>query len=132
MARGDYSRFQVFLKGPDGSVYEGRWLKLQLKIDENGKEIVKFQTKMHHPNVEKKTGFAPKLYLKNHSTFVGKLAEIRRILAEPDIQRQIDKDVSKQYIENREEFIATASTLAEIQAPKNLKDLGWIENDEVV
>ncbi len=118
----------MFLKGPNGSIYEDRWLKILLTIDGNGKEIVKFKTKMHHPNVKKKTGLAQKLNLKKHITLVDKLAEIRRIIAEPDILRLADKYVGEQYINNREEFKAMALIIAEMQAPKNLEDLGWIDD----
>lgn len=83
---------------------------------------------MHHPNVKKKTGLAQKLNLKKHITLVDKLAEIRRIIAEPDILRLADKYVGEQYINNREEFKAMALIIAEMQAPKNLEDLGWIDD----
>lgn len=53
-------------------------------------------------------------------------------MVHPDIFNAADDVVIHQYLSNPAQYIAMAKIAAEIQAPKNLEELGWIDDEQLI
>ena len=122
--------YLVFLKGPDNSPFEGRWFRIYLTYSRDNFSVnVRFDTKIHHPNVNSQTGLANYSKRNDNDTLIQKLGNIRQLLSHPDVLNPANDAVKDEFLNNPDFYAAIAKLIAEIHAPQNLKDLGW--NDEI-
>ena len=113
-------RWIASFHGPIGSPYEGGifTIGIHFPIEYPFKAPkVNFITKIYHPNIKLHTGenSLDILYDKWNPSIkvIDILKYIQNLLVNPDIKLFIEKDITKQYLENREDFNKTAKKYTE-------------------
>lgn len=119
----DLTHLTGYFKGPPGTPYEGGLFQVDINIPNEypfKPPQMKFLTKIYHPNISSVTGaicldilkdaWTPILTLKNS------LISLQSLLQSPEPNDPQDAEVAKQYLSNKEGFIATATNWTKIYA----------------
>ena len=106
--------FQGSFQGPLDSPYEGGQFLLSLKLQDNypfTPPMVKFLTKMYHPNISKHGDIGVNILQDNWSpayTMKHTLMSICDLLTDPNTEICMEPEIGRQYEAEREEFDKTA------------------------
>ncbi|KAF8820359.1 ubiquitin-conjugating enzyme subfamily protein [Cardiosporidium cionae] len=124
----DLHRWKGYIKGPDGTPYEGGRFVLDVAIPQRYPYTppkIKFLTKIWHPNISSQTGaicldilqaeWSPAITIRTA------LLSIQALLAAPEPDSPQDAEVAKMYKRSIQEFNITASTWTNTFARKNME-----------
>jgi len=115
--------FDVTIKGPDGSPFQGGQFKLELFLPEDypmAPPKVRFLTKIYHPNIDRlgricldilKDKWSPALQIRTV------LLSVQALLSSPNPDDPLATDVAKHYKENEKEAIAQSQLWTKMYAP---------------
>lgn len=111
----NYQELRGVIAGPPGTPYEGATFHLDIKIPKTypfKPPLVKFLTKVWHPNISSQSGAICLDILgvkwRASSTLHTVLLSLQVLLSTPQPFVPLDNVVAKQYIENRPDFLQTA------------------------
>lgn len=115
MIGNDLTRWKGYIKGPMGTPYEDGNFVLDIIIPTEYPyvaPIVKFDTKIWHPNISSQTGVICLDILKNEwspaLTIRTALLSIQALLSSPEPDDPQDAEVARMYKDNYEAFVQTA------------------------
>lgn len=132
---GDLSHLKGTFLGPPGTPYEGGLFEVDIKIPDDypfKPPIMKFDTRVYHPNISSQTGaicldilkdaWTPILTLKNS------LISLQSLLQSPEPTDPQDAQVAKIYMSDPKKFTETAANWTKIYAPnENYKPSGQVD-----
>lgn len=145
---GDIYTWKGYIKGPIQTPYEGGHFILNISIPEDypyNPPMIKFETKIWHPNISSETGAICLDILKNEwspaLTIRTALLSIQALMSAPEPDDPQDAEVASMYRRNYAEFVRTArlwtSTFAQNRSEtregkvSTLMDMG-IEKEEAI
>jgi ubiquitin-protein ligase len=108
--RDKWDRIRAFIKGPEGSPYEGRWWSLFVtfpRLYPSAPPTVRFLSVPYHPNVspEGRVLFSP--ISENYSagsTLLDIIQAVRVLLGRPDLNEPLNRPVAEEFTAARDEF----------------------------
>ncbi|QPG73245.1 hypothetical protein FOA43_000553 [Brettanomyces nanus] len=111
-------------EGPPGTPYEGGLFEVDIKITDEypfKPPIMKFDTKVYHPNISSQTGAICLDILKDAWTPIltikSSLISLQSLLQDPVPTDPQDAQVAKVYLEDPKKFAETAANWTKIYAP---------------
>ncbi|ODQ45335.1 hypothetical protein PICMEDRAFT_36166 [Pichia membranifaciens NRRL Y-2026] len=129
---GDLSHLKGTFVGPPGTPYEGGLFEVDIKIPEEypfKPPIMKFDTRVFHPNISSQTGAICLDILKDAWTPIltlkSSLISLQSLLQSPEPTDPQDAQVAKLYLTDPKKFSETAANWTKIYAPNdNYKPTG--------
>ena len=119
----DMYKWIATIPGPEDSPYEGGSFNLSLEFPKDypfSPPKVLFTTKVYHPNVKKDTGTICLDILKDQWSPDIKVSQvlmaINNLLINPNVDHPLEKEVAKQYKEDRKAYDETAKKWTEEHA----------------
>ncbi|VEU21970.1 DEKNAAC102982 [Brettanomyces naardenensis] len=113
-------------EGPPGTPYEGGLFEVDIKIPDEypfKPPIMKFDTKVYHPNISSQTGAICLDILKDAWTPIltlkSSLISLQSLLQDPVPTDPQDAQVAKVYLEDPKKFAETAANWTRIYAPND-------------
>eukprot|EP00922_Rhytidocystis_sp_ex-Travisia-forbesii_P025126 GHVS01036903.1.p1 GENE.GHVS01036903.1~~GHVS01036903.1.p1 ORF type:complete len:201 (+),score=13.09 GHVS01036903.1:646-1248(+) len=126
MSADNLYKWQGYIKGPEGSPYDGGYFVLDVSIPNDypyAPPVIKFVTKIWHPNISSQTGAICLDILKKEwspaLTIRTALLSIQALLSDPFPDDPQDAEVAAMYKNNRPEFERTARTWTATFAQKS-------------
>lgn len=128
----DLSHLKGTFVGPPGTPYEGGLFEVDIKIPAEypfKPPIMKFDTRVYHPNISSQTGAICLDILKDAWTPIltlkSSLISLQSLLQSPEPTDPQDAQVAKLYLTDPKKFAETAATWTKIYAPNdNYKPTG--------
>lgn len=129
---GDLSHLKGTFIGPPGTPYEGGLFEVDIKIPDEypfKPPIMKFDTRVYHPNISSQTGAICLDILKDAWTPIltlkSSLISLQSLLQSPEPTDPQDALVAKVYLTDPQKFAETAANWTKIYAPnENYKSNG--------
>lgn len=128
----DLSHLKGTFLGPPGTPYEGGLFEVDIKIPDEypfKPPIMKFDTRVYHPNISSQTGAICLDILKDAWTPIltlkSSLISLQSLLQSPEPTDPQDAQVAKLYLTDPKKFAETAANWTKIYAPnENYKPTG--------
>lgn len=122
----DLSHLKGTFEGPPGTPYEGGLFEVDIKIPDEypfKPPLMKFDTKVYHPNISSQTGAICLDILKDAWTPIltlkSSLISLQSLLQDPVPTDPQDAQVAKVYMEDPKKFAETAANWTRIYAPND-------------
>lgn len=123
VSESDLTHLTGYFKGPPGTPYEGGLFKVDINIPNEypfKPPMMKFVTKIYHPNISSVTG-AICLDILKHAwtpilTLKSLLISLQLLLQLPEPSDPQDAEVAKHYISNKQGFLETAAYWTKLYA----------------
>ncbi|OAD03060.1 hypothetical protein MUCCIDRAFT_81072 [Mucor lusitanicus CBS 277.49] len=113
---------QAWIRGPDGTPYEGGYFKVKLQMDEGFPDTPPkgyFLTKIFHPNVSEKGEICVNTLKKDWKSELGiehVLLTIKCLLIVPNPESALNEEAGKLLLEHYEDYAKRAKLYTSIQA----------------
>ena len=131
--RHSWDRWRVFIKGPDGTPYSGKWWSLYVTFPTHYPTcppVVRFLSVPYHPNVSNEGRLIfSKIDEGYHSSIrvLDILTSIVELLRTPELGEPLQPLIAEAY-RNRAEFDRTASRVTNEQAKANIDDYPYMKD----
>ncbi|KAL0138675.1 ubiquitin-conjugating enzyme E2 S-B [Mucor lusitanicus] len=119
---------QAWIRGPDGTPYEGGYFKVKLQMDEG-----LFLTKIFHPNVSEKGEICVNTLKKDWKSELGiehVLLTIKCLLIVPNPESALNEEAGKLLLEHYEDYAKRAKLYTSIQATSGKGDYMALTQDQ--
>ncbi|KAK4516523.1 uncharacterized protein ATC70_011497 [Mucor velutinosus] len=116
------TQVQAWIRGPDGTPYEGGYFKVKLQMDESFPDTPPkgyFLTKIFHPNVSEKGEICVNTLKKDWKSKLGiehVLLTIKCLLIVPNPESALNEEAGKLLLEHYEDYAKRAKLYTSIQA----------------
>ncbi|GAN03983.1 ubiquitin-conjugating enzyme E2 S-like [Mucor ambiguus] len=127
---------QAWIRGPDGTPYEGGYFKVKLQMDESFPDTPPkgyFLTKIFHPNVSEKGEICVNTLKKDWKSELGiehVLLTIKCLLIVPNPESALNEEAGKLLLEHYEDYAKRAKLYASIQATSGKSEYTALTQDQ--
>ncbi|KAF1797349.1 ubiquitin-conjugating enzyme E2 S-B [Mucor lusitanicus] len=127
---------QAWIRGPDGTPYEGGYFKVKLQMDEGFPDTPPkgyFLTKIFHPNVSEKGEICVNTLKKDWKSELGiehVLLTIKCLLIVPNPESALNEEAGKLLLEHYEDYAKRAKLYTSIQATSGKGDYMALTQDQ--
>ncbi|KAL9541630.1 hypothetical protein MBANPS3_009009 [Mucor bainieri] len=127
---------QAWIRGPDGTPYEGGYFKVKLLMDESFPDTPPkgyFLTKIFHPNVSEKGEICVNTLKKDWKSELGiehVLLTIKCLLIVPNPESALNEEAGKLLLEHYEDYAKRAKLYTSIQATSGKNEYMALTQDQ--